>query len=178
MERFIDKLIGQFESGELGRREFVQTVGIAAAVYAAGGANANAASASGFTGIGVNHISYSCPDYTKARDFYKNVFGMQVVNDKGKGRANLAFGPEAGKGGNFLVVHNPGANPPKPSTATIDHVCYTVSNWDEAKVRNALKNAGSPNPTGRNGSLHVYDPFDYDVQIANAVEETPYRRGR
>ncbi len=70
MERFIEKLIGQFENGEIGRREFVQTVGIAAAVYAAGGAEANAAPASGFTGIGVNHISYSCPDYTKARDFY------------------------------------------------------------------------------------------------------------
>ena len=82
------------------------------------------------------------------------------------------------KGGNFLVVHNPGRNPPPPTPAVIDHVCYTISNWDEGKVRNALKNAGTPNPGGRNGSLHFYDPFDYDVQIANDVEETPYRRGR
>ena len=177
MERFIEKLIGQFESGEIGRREFCQTVGIAAAVYAAGGAEANAAAAQrGFTGIGVNHISYSCPDYTKARDFYKNVLGMTVTNDKGMGRANLAFGPEPGKGGNFLVVHNPGRNPPPPTPAVIDHVCYTVSNWDETKVRAALGRAGLSNPTGRNGSLHVYDPFDYDVQIANNIEETPYRR--
>lgn len=176
MERFIDKLIGQFESGQVGRREFCQTVGIAAAVYAAGGAEANAAAARGFTGIGVNHISYSCPDYTKARDFYKNTFGMQVVNDKGMGRANLAFGPEAGKGGTFLVVHNPGRNPP-PTPAVIDHVCYTIPNWNEANVRTALRNAGNPNPTGRAGSWHVYDPFDYDIQIGNSVEETPYRRG-
>lgn len=176
MERFIEKLIGQFESGEIGRREFCQTVGIATAVYAAGDAAANAAPSRGFTGLGVNHVSYMCSDYTKARDFYKNVMGMQVYNDKGKGRANLAFGPEPGKGGNFLVVHNPGANPPKPTQAVIDHVCYTISNWDEAKVRNALKNAGTPNPGGRNGSLHMYDPYDYDVQIANNIEETPYRR--
>ena len=27
------------------------------------------------------------------------------------------------------------------------------------------------------GSLHVYDPFDYDVQIANAVQENAFRRG-
>jgi len=99
------------------------------------------------------------------------------VNDKGKGRANLAFGPEPDKGGNFVVVHNPGANPPKPTQAVIDHVCYTISNWDEGKVRAALKAKGFDKPTGRDGSLHVYDPFDYDVQIANAVQENAFRRG-
>jgi len=177
MEKFIDGLIKDFESGKVGRREFCQTLGIATAIYAAGGAEANAAPAGrGFTMLGVNHISYSCPDYRKARDFYSSVFGMQVVNDKAMGRANLAFGPEAGKGGNFLVVHNPGANPPKPSEATIDHICYTVSNWDETKVRAALRAKGFNAPTGRNGSLHVYDPFDYDVQIGNAVEENAFRR--
>jgi hypothetical protein len=98
------------------------------------------------------------------------------LNDKGKGRANLAFGPEPGKGDNFLVVHNPGANPPKPTEAVIDHVCYTVSNWDEGKVRGALKANGFPAPTGRDGSLHIYDPFDYDIQIANAVQENAFRR--
>ena len=104
------------------------------------------------------------------------MFGMQVVNDKGKGRANLAFGPAPDKGGNFLVVHNPGANPPKPTEAVIDHICYTVSNWDEGKVRGALRAKGYDAPTGRDGSLHVYDPFDYDIQIANAVQENAFRR--
>jgi len=28
---------------------------------------------------------------------------------------------------------------------------------------------------GRNGSLHVFDPFGYDVQLANAVEENAFR---
>ena len=143
MEKFIDRLIREFESGALGRREFCQMLGIAAAITAAGGPEANAAPAgSTFKALGVNHISYLCPDYTKARDFYASMFGMQVVNDKGKGRANLAFGPAPDKGGNFLVVHNPGANPPKPSEAVIDHIAYTISNWDEAKVRGALKAKG------------------------------------
>jgi len=30
--------------------------------------------------------------------------------------------------------------------------------------------------TGRDGSLHVYDPFDYDVQIASTAEENAFRR--
>ena len=108
MERFIDRLIDQFDSGQLSRREFCETMAVATAVLAAGGAAANAAPQSGFTMLGVNHISYSCPDYRLARDFYRDVFGMQVVNDKGMGRANLAFGPAPDNGGNFLVVHNPG----------------------------------------------------------------------
>ena len=139
---------------EIGRREFVQTVGIAAAVYAAGGAEANAATAPrGFTGIGVNHISYSCPDYTKARDFYKNVMGMQVINDKGMGRANLAFGPEAGKGGNFLVVHNPGRNPPpptspsrcrSPSCATLTRRCAQASESRSTRLIRATRRRSAP----------------------------------
>ena len=177
MEKFIDGLIRDFESGKLGRREFCQILGIATAIYAAGGPRANAApDGRGFKALGINHVSYQCPDYRKARDFYASMFGMQVLNDKGKGRANLAFGPELGKGDNFLVIHNPGANPPKPTEAVIDHVCFTVSNWDEGKVRGALKANGFPAPTGRDGSLHIYDPFDYDVQIANAVEENAFRR--
>jgi hypothetical protein len=42
-------------------------------------------------------------------------------------------------------------------------------------VRAALT-ANGLSPTGRNGSLHVYDPFDYDIQIGNAAEENAFRR--
>src|SRR5438477_11800271 len=83
MEKFIDRLIRDFESGKLGRREFCQMLGIATAIFAAGGPEANAAPAGrGFKGLGVNHVSYLCPDYTTARDLYSSTFGMQVFNDK------------------------------------------------------------------------------------------------
>ena len=40
--------------------------------------------------IGINHVSYSCPDYAKARDFYSSVFGMVSASEKDNGkRANL-----------------------------------------------------------------------------------------
>ena len=51
---------------------------------------------------------------------------------------------------------------------------YTT--WNEERVRATLKAKGL-DVTGRDGSLHVYDPFDYDVQIANAVQENAFRRG-
>ena len=174
MERFIADLVKDFETGKVDRRQFCETIALAATVYAAGEAAANAAPARGFEMLGVNHISYACQDYSKVRDFYTSVFGMESTPGKDSGkRANLMFGPEPGKGGNFIVARNAGTT--SDAVAVVDHVCYTISNWDEAKVRAALKATGL-NPTGRDGSLHVYDPYDYDVQIASAVGENAFRR--
>ncbi len=174
MERHIDALIKDLESGKINRREFCEAVAIAAAMFAASGP-ANAAAPRGFKVIGINHLTYDCADYRKARDFYTSVFGMQTLKDDGRTHANLGFGPAQGQGGSFLTVRNAPANAPKPG-ATIDHVCYTIPNWDEGKVVAAL-NARNLPQTGRPGSWHVYDPFDFDVQIGNSVEENAFRRG-
>ena len=175
MDSFYAAKLDEFAKGKISRRALLETLTVAATTTFATGAT-KAASDPALKVQLINHISYQCPDYKKARDWYSSMFGMQVTNDKGTNRANLAFGPEPDKGGNFIVAHNPGNNPPKPSEAVIDHICYTISNWDEGKVRAALKARGYDNPTGRDGSLHVYDPFDYDIQIANAVEENAFRR--
>ena len=172
MERFIDRLIAQFDSGELSRREFCETMAVATAVLASGGAAANAAAPSGFTMLGVNHISYQCPDYRMARDFYRDVFGMQVVNDKGMGRANLAYGPAPENGGNFLVVHNPGNAPRPPTEGFVDHICFTIANWDEPKIKSELAAQGlAQRSRGGNGTMRVLDPFDFDIQFGNHIAE-------
>lgn len=172
MERFIDRLIAQFDSGELSRREFCETMAVATAVLASGGAAANAAAPSGFTMLGVNHISYQCPDYRMARDFYRDVFGMQVVNDKGMGRANLAYGPAPDNGGNFLVVHNPGNAPRPPTEGFVDHICFTIANWDEPKIKSELAAQGlAQRSRGGNGTMRVLDPFDFDIQFGNHIAE-------
>jgi len=173
MERFIADLVKGFESGKLSRREFCETVALAATVYAAGDA-ANAQPARGFKIIGINHISYSCPDYTKVRDWYSSVLGMEKTPgmDNGK-RANVMFGPEPGKGGSFVVVRNATPNNRPPAQAVVDHVCYTIPNWDDARVTAALKASGRPF-TGRDGNKNVLDPFNYPVQLANAKEENAF----
>ncbi len=181
MERFIADLVQGLDSGKIDRREFCKSVALAAAVYAAGEV-AQAQVQRGFKIIGINHLSYTCPDYAKARDWYASVLNMksEAARDDGR-RANLMFGPEPGKGGSFLVARNPGsvasgsAGARPGAEAMIDHVCYTIANWDEARVRATLKAKGLE-VTGRDGSLHVYDPFDYDVQIASAAEENAFRR--
>jgi catechol 2,3-dioxygenase-like lactoylglutathione lyase family enzyme len=180
MERFIADLVKRFESGQLDRRDFCQGVALAATVAAAGPANAQTAG-TGFKVLGINHLSYTCPDYTKARDFYTSVFGLENVkeDDKAK-RANLNFGPAPGKGGSFMIprtARTP-ANPRPPSEALVDHICFTMSNWNEDAVRAAMKAKGHEISGGRPGSLHVLDPFGYDVQFANIIEEDPFKHGR
>jgi len=181
MERFIVDLVQSLDSGRIDRREFCKSVALAAAVFGAGDA-AQAQAQRGFKIIGINHMSYTCPDYTKARDWYASVLNMksEAMRDDGK-RANLMFGPEPGKGGSFLVARSPGsvasgsAGAKPGAEASIDHVCYTMPDWDEARLRATLNEKGL-DVTGRDGSLHVYDPFDYDVQIASAAEESAFRR--
>ena len=172
MERFIADLVNSFDSGKIDRRQFCETVALAATVYAAG-SEAQAAPQRGLKMLGINHISYACSDYKTARDWYAKVFNTKIYNDKGMGRANLAFGgPEPGKGGAFIITRNFGNNE-RPAQAVVDHVCYTVANWDDARVNASLKAAGT-NPTGRKGSVNVYDPFGYQVQIASIDGENPF----
>lgn len=173
MERFIADLVKKLEGGKIDRREFCQTVALAATVYAAGDA-AHAQTSTGFKVLGINHFDYTCPDYTKARDFFTSVFGLEAHKDTGK-RVNLAFGPPAGYGGSFIIARNP-ANQQRPlAQAVVDHFCFTLSDWNEEKVRGAIKAKGLEISGGRNGSLHVRDPYNYDVQFANIVEENAFK---
>jgi catechol 2,3-dioxygenase-like lactoylglutathione lyase family enzyme len=174
MERFIADLVKNYESGKVDRREFCKTVALAATVYAAGDA-ANAQAPRGFKMLGINHISYTCPDYTKVRDWYVTHLGMTSTPGKDNGqRANLMFGPEPGKGGQFVVARNQGANPKRQGTAFIDHVCYTIPNWDDKKVEAGLKASGR-SYVARPGNVNVLDPFNYPVQLANIEEENPWK---
>jgi len=176
MERFIADLVKKYESGEINRREFCQTVTLAATVYAAGDA-AYAQAPRGLKLIAINHISYTCADYRKARDWYIANLGLENAPGKDNGKqANLMFGPAQGKGGSYVVVRNASApaNPRPPATAVVDHVCYTIADWDDAKVDAALKASGS-SFVARPGNKNVLDPFNYPVQIANIHEENTWK---
>ena len=71
-----------------------------------------------------------------------------------------------------------GATDKPAAQAYVDHFCFTLSNWEETRVRAAVKAKGQEISGGRDGSLHVLDPFNYDVQFANIVEEDAFRRGQ
>jgi catechol 2,3-dioxygenase-like lactoylglutathione lyase family enzyme len=104
--------------------------------------------------VTVNHISYQVADYAKTRDFYADLFGMKTSHDDGK-QCFLEFGDT------FLIPRNHLANTPR-----IDHIAYTIDNWDKNAVEAELKRRGlQPKPDTEN-SFHVEDPNGFDLQIS------------
>jgi catechol 2,3-dioxygenase-like lactoylglutathione lyase family enzyme len=118
-----------------------------------------------FKAVTVNHISYQVADYTKTRDFYADLFGMEVRQDTGN-QCNLAFG------NTFLLPRNARRrqNAPEgaatPTTPRVDHIAYTIEDWDKEKVKAELEKRGlSPRPD-TDDSFHVRDPDGFDLQIS------------
>src|SRR5215469_1963143 len=138
MENIIEKLLQEFESGKMNRRQLVKSLVVAAAV--AGPAAADGGH--GFKAVAVNHISYQVADYAKTRDFYTDLLGMKVTQDNGS-QAYLAFGetwllprtPGRGRGGQAT-------NRPAPQTPKVDHIAYTIESWNKEQVEDELKRRG------------------------------------
>lgn len=155
MEHFIAKLLEDFEQGKMTRRQLIQSLALAAA--AASGASAlptAAVEGNGFKAIAVNHISYQVADYAKTRDFYADLFGMKVSHDDGR-QCYLSFGDT------FIIPRNRPTGTPR-----IDHIAYTIDNWNQGQVEAELKRRGlHPRPDTEN-SFHVKDPDGFDLQIS------------
>ena len=162
MEEVIMNLLGQFERGVITRRQLVQGLTLGAVSMAAGVAARAATPAAagtapkGFKATGVNHISLEVADYRRSRDFYSNLLGMAVSADDGK-QCYLSFGETV------LIArnsHQPGSKP------LVDHIAYTIENWNQQGVEQELKRRGL-NPQVDYDSFHIVDPDGYDVQIAS-----------
>jgi catechol 2,3-dioxygenase-like lactoylglutathione lyase family enzyme len=128
METVIAKLLNDFEQGKMNRRQLIQSLSVAAAASAAltpaAAVAAQAPTPTGKLEAGyVNHISYSVSDYKKVRDFYVDLLGMKATEDDGKTQCRLVFG------NNILIPRNRANGGP----ARVDHIAYTVINWDAEK---------------------------------------------
>ncbi len=142
MEHIIANRLSNPEVGKLTRRELIKNLGITVtAAPFIRSARAMAFEDKKFKAIAVNHISYQVEDYAKTRDFYASLLGMTPYLDTGK-QCNLAFGDT------YIVVHNR-----RSTTSQIDHVAYTIENWDKSAIEAELKRRGlevrpvSDNPT-------------------------------
>lgn len=96
------------------------------------------------------HISYQVADCTNIRDCHAGLFGMTISEDNGM-QCRLTFGD------NILIARNRPSGTPK-----VDHVAYTLANWDTDKnvrpaVEAELKRRGLQIRTTE-GGFHVQDP--------------------
>jgi catechol 2,3-dioxygenase-like lactoylglutathione lyase family enzyme len=156
MEHIIAKLLRDFEQGRMTRRQLIQSLALAATTGSAV-STATAADAPVAKALFINHVSYQVADYTKTRDFYAGLFGMNVSNDDGM-QCRLTFGD------NILIARNRPSGTPK-----VDHIAYTLANWDTDKsvrpaVEAELKRRGLQIRTTE-GSFHVQDPDGFEVQM-------------
>jgi catechol-2,3-dioxygenase len=155
METLIANLLQDFEQGKMSRRQLIQSLTIAAAA-AAGVAPAAKAAGQPLEALYVNHISYQVNDYKKVRDFYVDLLDMKVTEDNGQ-QCRLVFG------NNILVPRNRANG----GTAKVDHIAYTVTNWDAEKERmeDELKRRGLKYTGSAKTSFQVKDPEGMGVQF-------------
>ena len=161
MESIIAKLVQDFEQGKMSRRQLVQSLSVAAAAAAAltpaTALGAEAPKPTGKLEAGyVNHISYSVSDYRKVRDFYVDLLGMKVTQDDGM-QCRLVFG------NNILIPRNRAKGQP----SKVDHIAYTVINWDVEKdaFEAQLKRRGLQYTGSAKTSFQVKDPEGMGVQF-------------
>jgi catechol 2,3-dioxygenase-like lactoylglutathione lyase family enzyme len=153
METIVARLLNDFENGRMSRRQLIQGIAAAAAIATPA---AKAAEGAGFKAVTLNHISYRVADYSKTRDFYADLLGMKVSADNGR-QCNMSFGDS------FLLPRNIRGEQKAP---VVDHIAYTIENWDKDKVEAELKRRGlNPRPDTEN-SFHVKDPDGFDLQIS------------
>jgi catechol 2,3-dioxygenase-like lactoylglutathione lyase family enzyme len=193
MENVIEKLLGDFESGKMSRRQLIQSLALCATAPAAiaSAAQAPAASAAAAAAgtpapwktVYLDHISYAVADYKKSTAFYTNLMGWKVRNDNGTNQASLDIGNVGG-----IIIRNsrrpagegapaaaaaaqPGQPPRPPLTGVINHISYGIEPWDTDKVKAELERRGlnpRPDMVGDNfKSFHVFDPDGWDLQISN-----------
>jgi catechol 2,3-dioxygenase-like lactoylglutathione lyase family enzyme len=160
MEYIMAKLLQDFEQGKMTRRQLIQSLALAATAATATAEAVPAAESKVAQAVYINHISYQVADYTKTRDFYADLFGMKVSKDDGK-QCRLSVGDS------LIIARNASSRP--SDTTRVDHIAYTIANWDtDKKVRDAvgaeLKRRGL-GVRDTPGSFHIKDPDGFDVQM-------------
>ena len=153
MTSTISKLLEAYENRKMSRRELVQGLALLAA-------SSSTASAAGFQGNTINHVSLAVSDVQKSTDFYQRVFGATI--HKREGNNQVFFGKS------FFVLR-----PGKP-TGRVDHVAIGVDNFNEQTITADLKARGAtPIPsTAANKALglgfHVVDPDGFPLQMVSS----------
>jgi catechol 2,3-dioxygenase-like lactoylglutathione lyase family enzyme len=189
MKAFVAMKLDEYRSGKISRRQLLETLTLAAAATAATGAQAAPARDRALKAALVNHISYECPDMRRVADWYSRVFNMeQVTYASEPSQIGMPLGRRNQKPlgvtaddvpASYIVVRtrNPaGTAADKAATARprsramIDHIAYTVADFDRDRARAELRALGVQNiRDGGLYSLHMTDPFGYDIQISGVA---------
>ena len=187
MEGFVAQKIDDYKTGKISRRRFIETLTLATTTLYAQNAKA-AASDPALKVALVNHVSYTCPNFQRAADWYSKIFNLDQVGAT-KIDVALPFGKKGDKPMGVtandvplttLIIRSRDLNAPprgettprRKSRALVNHIAYTIAAFNKDRVRAELKRLGYPNPReDGEHSFHVVDVNGYDVQT-NGIEMT------
>jgi catechol 2,3-dioxygenase-like lactoylglutathione lyase family enzyme len=180
MEGFVAQKLNEYMTGRLSRRGLIETLTLAATTaYATG---AKAADQPAIKPALVNHVSYNCPNYRQAADWYSKAFNLDPVGATDHDVA-LPFGKKGEQPFGVtatdvplthLIIRTRDLNAPaangvarRTPQALIDHICYTVADFNQDRVRAELTALGATNVrnAGAN-SVYANDPIGYEIQIS------------
>jgi catechol 2,3-dioxygenase-like lactoylglutathione lyase family enzyme len=180
MEGFVAHKLNEYATGKLSRRALIETLTLAATTAYA--VDAKAAEQPGIKLALVNHISYNCPNFRQAADWYSKAFNLDQIGATDHDVA-LPFGKKGEQPYGVTATDVPlthliirtrdlnapaanGAVRPRPQ-AVIDHICYTIADFNQERVRAELTALGATNVrnAGMN-SVYASDPIGYEIQIS------------
>ena len=171
----------EFEQGKISRRQLIQTLTAATTAVGASGTAQAQGQPVGVSPALINHVSYTCADFKKAADWYSKLFNLDQVGLKAD-EVTLPFGKMNEKPlgitandvpPSFLLCRTRPDNTPAPgggvrprATNVVNHMAYTVADFDSARIQAQLKAMGVQNVRGTGpNAIHMDDPFGYDVEI-------------
>jgi catechol 2,3-dioxygenase-like lactoylglutathione lyase family enzyme len=180
MEGFVAKHVHDYQTGKISRRRLIEILTLAAT--SAGAGRAAGAEQPGLEVALVNHVSYTCPDFRRAADWYSKVFNLDQVGTTDHDVA-LPFGKKGEKPYGISANDVPlthilcrtrpldapaGSGPPRRTPkAVIDHIAFTVADFDRDRAKAQFAAVGVTNVRdGGPFSVYVDDPFGYELQIA------------
>ena len=145
MKLTISNLLKSYEQRKMSRRELVEGLALLAAA-------SQTASAAGFQGTTIHHLSLQVSNLQKSTDWYQKTFNCGV--NKRDGNTQLKFGKQ-----NIVLREG------KPA-GRIDHIAIGVDGFNKDAVTADLKARGAMPKEAKGAGFHVVDPDGLPVQIS------------
>jgi len=154
MSLFIERMLEQFETGELSRRQFVAYLSSMAVIFAGVGKGIASLEQSQTNGLfqvsELNHIAIRVKDLDRSQKFYEDILGLSLILKRSTFRM-------MGCGAHFVALF-------KSSEPGLDHLAFTLPSYDQSKVVQKLKANGNE-PILEEGRTYFRDPDGYLIQI-------------
>ena len=148
MENVIADLLGRYERKHIGRRQLIQSLALLVSA-------SSTATASGFRGKGIDHVSLTVSDPRRTAEFYKKTFGYVELPQYSPASREIRLGQAADDRAVIAVRSG-------PATGVIDHFGIGLEPYDLKALAQELKDIGviEQGPT-----LSFRDPDGIRVQL-------------